>query len=155
MTGGVRRTSAGAGAAVGAVTALLVLASCGSDDAPDDVVDVRWQVTAVGDAGTAVTTQARTFLAVGADTFTGAVGCERFTGTVDWKGSGNDATVTFSDTDTRTEGDCAPGDAHLAEQITDLFGTPDLRWRFDDSNALREFRLWVDGSPENGVTFSG
>lgn len=154
---GLRRVRSGVAATAVLLTPLTVLAltACGSADAPDDVVDVRWQVTAVGDAGTDVATQARTSFAVGADTFTATIGCEQITGSVDWNGSGDDARVTFSDTDTRTSGDCAPGDSHLAEQITDLLGTPDLRWRFDDRNALREFRLWVDGTPENGVTFAG
>ena len=147
----VRRTLAGTTAVAG----LLALATCGSDDAPDDVVNVRWQITAVGDAGTDVATQARTTFAAGADTFTATVGCEQVTGSVDWNGSGDDATVTFSDTDTRTEGDCGPGDGYLAGKLTDLLETPDLRWRFDDSNSLREFRLWVEDAPENGISFSG
>lgn len=138
-----------------AVAGLLVLAACGSDGAPGDVVNVRWQITAVGDAGTDVATQARTSFAAGANSFTTTVGCEQVTGSVDWNGSGDDATVTFSDTDTRTDGDCRPGDGHLAGQLTELLETPDLRWRFDDSNALREFRLWVADAPENGITFSG
>jgi len=147
----VRRTLAGTSAVAG----LLALAACGSDDAPDEVVNVRWQITAVGDAGTDVATQARTSFAAGADTFTATVGCEQVTGSVDWKGSGDDATVTFSDTDTRTEGDCGPGDGYLAGKLTELLETPDLRWRFDDSNSLREFRLWVSDAPENGISFSG
>lgn len=151
MRTAVRRTLAGTTAVAG----LLALAACGSDDAPDDVVNVRWQITAVGDAGTDVATQARTSFAAGADTFTATVGCEQITGSVDWNGSGDDATVTFSDTDTRTDGECSPGDDYLAGQLTDLLATPDLRWRFDDSNALRDFRLWVADAPENGITFSG
>lgn len=147
----VRRTLAGTTAVAG----LLALAACGSDDAPDDVVNVRWQITAVGDAGTDVATQARTTFAAGADTFTATVGCEQVTGSVDWNGSGDDATVTFSDTDTRTEGDCGPGDGYLAGKLTDLLENPGLRWRFDDSNSLREFRLWVEDAPENGISFSG
>lgn len=147
----VRRTLAGTTAVAG----LLALAACGSDDAPDDVVNVRWQITAVGDAGTDVATQARTTFAAGADTFTATVGCEQVTGSVDWNGSGDDATVTFSDMDTRTEGDCGPGDGYLAGKLTDLLENPDLRWRFDDSNSLREFRLWVEDAPENGISFSG
>ena len=116
MRTAVRRTLAGTTAVAG----LLALAACGSDDAPDEVVNVRWQITAVGDAGTDVATQARTSFAAGADTFTATVGCEQVTGSVDWKGSGDDATVTFSDTDTRTEGDCGPGDGYLAGKLTDL-----------------------------------
>jgi len=96
-----------------------------------------------------------TCIAAGADTFTATVGCEQVTGSVDWNGSGDDATVTFSDMDTRTEGDCGPGDGYLAGKLTDLLENPDLRWRFDDSNSLREFRLWVEDAPENGISFSG
>lgn len=142
-------------AVTGAAAAVLSLTACGAEDAPEQVTDVTWQLTAVGDVTLDLPSQARTSLAVGADTYTGAVGCHQFTGDVDWNTSGGSDTVTFTSQDARTEGDCLPGDRHYADLVTDLLGKSDLRWSFDDSGALRQFRLWVDGDAEHGMTFSG
>lgn len=146
----------GTGVVTVLVTSALLLTACGDDDrAPADVTDIRWQVTAVGDAGFAAAAQARTWLALGANSFTGASGCAQFTGTLDWSGSGDSATVTFSDITTRTDGSCIPGDEFNAGQITDLLNDGPLRWTYNDANTLRHLRLWVDGDPSNGISFAG
>lgn len=151
MRRGQRTPAAVAGLAV----AVLTLAACGSDDGPSQVTGTSWQVTSVGDTHFDAADQAATWLTLGGSSFTGAAGCVRMTGDVDWHGSGDSATVTLSDLQTTTEGDCGPGDRYNAGLLTDVLATPDLRWAVDEDNALREFRVWVDGTPERNVAFSG
>lgn len=143
-------------AAVAGLTAtVLVLASCGSEDGPVQVTGISWQVTSVGDTRLDAVAQATTWLSLGGSSFTGAAGCVRMTGDTDWHGSGDSATVTLSDLQTTTEGDCGPGDRYNADLVTDVLTIPDLRWAVTDDNALREFRVWVDGDPGRNVSFSG
>lgn len=135
--------------------AAVLLSSCGADDGPDRVTGVDWQVTSVGDQNFDAPEQATTRLTLGASSFTGASGCIHFSGNVTWHGSGDSATVTLTDLQTTVEGDCGPADRYNADQLTDILGTPDLRWTVDDSASLREFRLWDSDSPRRSIRFSG
>ena len=146
---------AAAGAAALAVAGVLTLAACGSDGGPEKVTDVHWQATMIGDASLDAADQTGTWLVLGADSFTGASGCVELTGNVSWSSSDDDSRVTLSDLDTRTDGDCAQGDEYNASQMEDILSTPDLRWTYSDDNSLRTLRLWVDGTPERGISFAG
>lgn len=147
-------TPTGAAALVAVCATSLFLAGCGQD-VPDQVTDVRWQVTAVGDSAFDAAAQSRSWIVLGASTATGAVGCVRFTGTAAWSGSERSDTLTLSDLETTTDGDCSPGDRYNADLVDDVLRTPGLRWTYDDKGQMRHLRLWVDGSPEHGISFAG
>lgn len=154
-----RHRSAVAGA-VGAGAVLLsgLLTACSADDAPTQVTNVRWQLTGIGDADLGATAQVRTWLVLGASTVTGASGCVRFTGEVDWSGPGNSGTVTLSDLDTTTEDGCGAGDRSTAERMMAVLDTPGLQWAWTDNdgdNPLHQLRLWADDAPEHSIRFTG
>lgn len=144
----------------------MLLAACG-EDIPGELVDVRWQVgriedAAVADSDSTVASslseadQARTWLAVGGMTVTGAAGCMSLTGDVEWV---DDDRVRFHDLSARdTSGDtgsssCLANDESLAERLVEVLGTddedadeaPTLRWSTPTDDELRLTR--TDDSP--------
>lgn len=148
----------------------VLLASCGSD-IPGELADIRWQVGRVEDAalvdsGTAVasslsqTDQARTWIALGGSTVTGAAGCMALSGDVEWLD--NDRVrfpgLTARDISGDPGGtDCLPNDSSLADRLVTLLGESDdgdgapvLRWSTPAEDELRLTR--TDDDPSNWQT---
>ncbi|MCJ7859085.1 hypothetical protein [Corynebacterium kalidii] len=171
----VLRTALGGVVLAGSV----LLASCGSD-IPGELADIRWQVGRVEDAalvdsGTAVasslsqTDQARTWIALGGSTITGAAGCMALSGDVEWLD--NDRVrfpgLTARDISGDPGGtDCLPNDSSLADRLVTLLGESDgddgengdgsdggapvLRWSTPAEDELRLTR--TDDDPSNWQT---
>jgi hypothetical protein len=160
------------------LTGSVLLASCGSD-IPGELADIRWQVgriedAALVDSGTAVasslsqTDQARTWIALGGSTITGAAGCMALSGDIEWLD--NDRVrfpgLTARDISGDSGGtDCLPNDSALADRLVALLGESDtdggqdddgrdeapiLRWTTPAEDELRLTR--TDDDPSNWQT---
>lgn len=176
LTRGALRTALGGVVLTGSV----LLTSCGSD-IPGELADIRWQVGRVEDAdladsGTAVasslsqTDQARTWLALGGSTVTGAAGCMSLSGDVEWLDNDRVRFPGFSARDISGEPggtECLPNDSSLAERLVALLGessgngedgegdegdgeAPTLRWSTPSEDELRLTR--TDDDPSNWQT---
>ncbi|AHW65116.1 hypothetical protein [Corynebacterium glyciniphilum] len=155
------------------LTGSVLLASCGSD-IPGELADVRWQVGRIEDAdladsGTAVasslsqTDQARTWLALGGSTVTGAAGCMSLSGDVEWLDNDRVRFPGFSARDISGESgtECLPNDSSLADRLVAVLGessddteddgeAPTLRWSTPTEDELRLTR--TDDDPSNWQT---
>ncbi|WP_420098278.1 hypothetical protein [Corynebacterium sp.] len=145
----------------------VLLSSCGSD-VPGELADVRWQVGRIEDAdladsGTAVasslsqTDQARTWLALGGSTVTGAAGCMSLSGDVEWLDNDRVRFPGFSARDISGESggtSCLANDSDLADRLVALLGdssdAPTLRWSTPAEDELRLTR--TDDDPSNWQT---
>lgn len=164
------------------LTGGVLLASCGSD-IPGELADIRWQVSRVEDAalddsGTAVasslsqTDQARTWIALGGSTVTGAAGCMALSGDIEWLDNDRVRFHGLSARDISGEPggtDCLPNDSSLADRLVAVLGEshaddnatedpdagsgdepPTLRWSTPTEDELRLTR--ADDSPTDWQT---